>query len=189
MVGVRPCCIGPHERLQHSSSQCQKGAASRRVMYAQVPGPVRRDGGGPAAAAVLRLQHRALLLRGVPEGGLARGPQGRVPAPASARLTGAAAWQVPCRRRHQCLCTQVHACDARLSRARSSTPDTGCQRARAQQAASHVQHGPAWCASAAACCRCGGPHMSWRKRAPHVLTHVCMGVFAADLRRKSAGAG
>jgi hypothetical protein len=50
----------------------------------QVPRPVRRDGGGPAAAAVLRLRHRALLLPGMPEGGLARGPQRRVPAPASA---------------------------------------------------------------------------------------------------------
>jgi hypothetical protein len=72
----------------------RKALLHERVMYAQVPGPVRRDGGGPAAAAVLRLQHRALLLRGVPEGGLARGPQGRVPAPASAPLTGAAAWQI-----------------------------------------------------------------------------------------------
>jgi len=60
---------------------------------AQVPQPVRRDGGGPAAAAVLRLQHGALLLRGVPESRLARGAQRRLPAPASARLTGAAAWQ------------------------------------------------------------------------------------------------
>jgi hypothetical protein len=60
-------------------------------MPAQVPRPVRRDGGGPAPAAVLRLQHRALLLSGLPEGGLARGPQGRVPAPASARLTGVGA--------------------------------------------------------------------------------------------------
>jgi len=55
-----------------------------RAAPAQVPRPVRRDGGGPAAAAVLRLQHRALLLAGVPEGGLVSGPQTRVPAPASA---------------------------------------------------------------------------------------------------------
>jgi len=45
---------------------------------AQVLQPVRCDGGGPAAAAVLRLRHCALLLGGVPQGGLARGPQGRM---------------------------------------------------------------------------------------------------------------
>jgi len=47
---------------------------------AQVLQPVRCDGGGPAAAAVLRLRHCALLLRGVPQGSLARGPQGRLQA-------------------------------------------------------------------------------------------------------------
>ncbi len=62
-----------------------------RAVPAQVLRPVRRDGGGPAAAAVLRLQHRALLLAIVPKGGLARGPQGRMPAPASARRADAAA--------------------------------------------------------------------------------------------------
>ncbi len=62
-----------------------------RAVPAQVLRPVRRDGGGPAAAAVLRLQHRALLLAIVPKGRLARGPQGRMPAPASARRADAAA--------------------------------------------------------------------------------------------------
>ncbi len=67
----------------------------QRGVRAQVRQPVRRVGGRPADAAVLRLQHRALLLAGVPQGGLARGAQGRVPAPASARLTGAAARRPP----------------------------------------------------------------------------------------------
>jgi len=63
----------------------------RLAVHAQVRQPGRRIGGGPADAAVLRLQRRALLLGRVPEGGLARGPQGRVPAPASACLTAAVA--------------------------------------------------------------------------------------------------
>ncbi len=69
---------------------------------AQVPQPGRCIGGRPADAAVLRLQRRALLLGRVPEGGLARGSQGRVPAPAaSARLTGAAARQPPVGKCHR----------------------------------------------------------------------------------------
>ena len=39
-----------------------RALTDKRAVPAQVPQPVRRDGGGPAAAAVLRLQHRALLL-------------------------------------------------------------------------------------------------------------------------------
>ena len=65
-----------------------------RAVPARVPRPVRRDADAPAAASVLRLQHRALLLASVPEGSLARVPQVHVPAPASAHLAGAAegAW-------------------------------------------------------------------------------------------------
>ena len=86
-LGVRPCGMrvlgtSRQERVQLAA------LTNKRAVPAQVPQPVRRDGGGPAAAAVLRLQHGALLLRGVPESRLARRAQGRVPAPASARLTG-----------------------------------------------------------------------------------------------------
>jgi hypothetical protein len=82
----RPCC--------RACSAAGHGPAVagapplERAGGAQVPEPVRRVGGGPTDAAVLRLQRRALLLGRVPEGGLARRPQGRVPAPAtSARLS------------------------------------------------------------------------------------------------------
>ncbi len=81
--------------LQHAAcwpgAYCHGCLGSRARRRAQVRRPVRRVGGGPADAAVLRLQRRALLLTRVPQGRLARGPQGRVPAHARARLTGAAA--------------------------------------------------------------------------------------------------
>ncbi len=97
--------------------------ARERAGRAQVPQPVRRVGGGPSDAAVLRLQRRALLLGRVPKGGLARGPQGRVPAPASARLTAAA-----CRARPARCCVQADAqrgyAGDRLSRSRSMCAST-----------------------------------------------------------------
>jgi len=89
---VRPCRMKLEWRTLHCALKT-RALTGMRAGPAQVLQPVRRVGGGPAAAAVLRLQHRALLLRGLPESRLARGAQGRVPAPASARLTGATAWQ------------------------------------------------------------------------------------------------
>jgi len=115
-------------------------------MHAQVPQPVRRDGGGPAAAAVLRLQHRALLLGGVPESRLARGPQGRMPAPARARLTGAAAW--PSRvtgNGRQLLCMPVHGVCLHDSLCSPLASDL-CRWAGAQQRAPHNEQRPARCA-------------------------------------------
>jgi hypothetical protein len=88
----RPCCLACSVAGQVPA--VADAPPNQRAGRAQVPEPLRRVGGGPADAAVLRLQHRALLLGRVPEGGLARRPQGRVPAPATrARLTGAAARQ------------------------------------------------------------------------------------------------
>ncbi len=84
-------CGAPRHAACWQEPAVTHAPARERAGRAQVRRPVRRVGGGPADAAVLRLQRRALLLGRVPEDGLARRPQGRVPAPASARLTGAAA--------------------------------------------------------------------------------------------------
>ncbi len=77
--GCAPAASGRSSAHSRAPVNAREVLLHERGMPAQVPRPVRRDGSGPAAAAVLRLQHRALLLRGVPEGGLARGRQGRVP--------------------------------------------------------------------------------------------------------------
>ena len=110
VYGVRPAlaaaCILRAPDAGWCPAQGGRCLWSAPIAHAQVPKPVRHIGGGPAAAAVLRLQHRALLLTGV--------PQGRVPAPARARLTGAAAWpsrvtgkgrQLLC---SQCMVSAVH---------------------------------------------------------------------------------
>jgi len=118
-------------------------AKPRRAARAQVRQPGRHIGGGPAAAAVLRLQHRALLLAGVPRGGLARGPQGRLPARAQARLTGAAARRPPgARAQGGVACRPMHEPAAASRVAAQRAPARGSAAARRAQA-------PAWSAARA----------------------------------------
>jgi len=82
----------------------------QHASYAQVPQPDRRDGGGPALAAVLRLRHCALLLGGVPQGGLARGPQGCMPRRLPARARPACLHRRPVLSESMCPQGRGHAC-------------------------------------------------------------------------------
>jgi len=114
---------------------CRRRPDSRaRRARAQVRQPVRRVGGGPAAAAVLRLQHRVLLLGRVPQGGLARGPQGSVRAPASARLTGAAGRRAPAGslRRLLCVCRYMRCATPMMPPSPRSSPLRPLMRAHLQ---------------------------------------------------------